>query len=161
MSAEAPRRRTPLWLRITLAVSLALNLLIVGMVVGVFVRFGGGPPPRAAVDFAVPYVRALAPAQRRAVFRDVRARGEDAPMRRAARARSYATVVEALRAQPFDPAALKALVRAQAEGAAQLQRTAQAAWLGLVAQMSDAERAAYADRVAEFAQRPRKHKSGD
>lgn len=161
MSAEVSRRRTPLWLRITLAVSLALNLLVVGMVVGVFVRFGGGPPPRAAVDFAVPYVRALAPAQRRAVFREVRARGEDVPMRRAARERSYTAVVEALRAQPFDPAALEALVNAQAESAAQLQRSAQTAWLGLVAEMSDAERAAYADRVAEFAQRPRMQKSRD
>lgn len=161
MSADAPRSRTPLWLRLTLAVSLALNLLIVGMVVGVFVRFGGGPPPRAAVDFAVPYVRALEPGQRRAVFREVRSRGEDASMRRAARQQSYAEVVEALRAQPFEPAPLESLVTAQTETSARLQRAAQRAWIALVTEMDDAERAAYADRVADFAQRPHKQKSRD
>ena len=151
MTQTSPRARAPMWMRILLAVSLALNLLIVGVVVGAVVRFGGGPPPRAGVDFALPYVRALEPGDRRAIFREVR-RGGAAFDRDAKRAR-YAAVVAALRAEPLDRDALAALVSAQADAAKQMQGAAQEAWLNLVSDMDAAERAEYAERVAAFAER--------
>ncbi|MEL7099989.1 MAG: periplasmic heavy metal sensor [Pseudomonadota bacterium] len=147
--SDASKRRTPAWVRVLLALSLGLNLAVVGLVVGIAVRFGGGPPPRAAVDFALPYVRSLDPGDRRAIFRTVRQDLTDAPTSRAARRAAYDSVVEALRAQPFDRDALEELVGGQADAAQRMQRAAQAAWLDTVSAMSDAERAAYADRVAE------------
>ena len=48
---EPPKPRTPKWVRVLLALSLALNLLIIGLVGGAMVRFGGSdgmrPPPRS------------------------------------------------------------------------------------------------------------------
>jgi len=142
-----------MWLRIVLAVSLGLNLAVIGLVAGIIVRFDGGPPPGRGAEFALPYMRALAPEDRRAIIRSVR-REQGRPMLRGAeRQARYADVIEALRAQPFDRAALDAVVTEQARGAVALQSAAQAAWLDRVSAMDDAARARYADRVAEQAAR--------
>jgi len=63
----------------------------------------------------------------------------------------------ALRATPFDKAALAALMAREAQTRAQWLSGVQAAWLDQVAGMSDAERAAYADRLAEMVSRRHHH----
>lgn len=63
--------KSPTWMRIALVASLAVNLLIVGMVVGTVASGGGPGQGRDAVRDAggSPFVRALEPKDRRGVLR--------------------------------------------------------------------------------------------
>ncbi len=142
-----------IWLRVVLFASLAVNLLIVGMVAGAILR--GGPPGRGhdarqiqAADFGfAPYVRALSPRDRRDLGREMQELTGD---RRANReefiafARSF---LVALRARPYDPAALHEKVASQQSRLFRHQEVGQRILLERLAEMSDRERAAYADRL--------------
>ena len=68
----------------------------------------------------------------------------------------FTAVIEELRAQPFDAAALEATVAKQAETTVLVQKRAQAAWLGVISEMSDAERQDYADAVEAVLNKRRK-----
>ena len=155
---QEPPKRSGRWLKLALFASLAINLAVVGLVAGAFLRGGpdrpGGP---GAESYARPYMSALPKEQRREMFRGVRedARGK-VPDRRARRA-LYGDVLTALRAEPFDPAALKAAAQRQAEAGVTLLQATQTAWIDVVAGMSAEERAAYAQRVEDALKRgPRK-----
>ncbi len=142
-----------IWLRVVLFASLAVNLLVVGMVAGAIIR--GGPPGHGNVgrqvqtaDFGfAPYVRALSPKHRRELGREMR---ELTGARQANReefiafARSF---LVALRAQPYDPAALNQKVASQQSRLFRHQEAGQRILLERLAQMSEPERAAYADRL--------------
>lgn len=145
-----PRRMK--WLLIG---SLALNLAVIGLLAGAFLRHDGrearGPGPAA---FGQPYIRALPQEARREIFRAVRA-SEDVPDRAARRA-VYDDVILQLRADPVDLVALGKTVSQQAEASVAVQRVAQDAWLQIVADMSVSERARYADAVAENLRERRK-----
>jgi len=153
---DAPQtglRRTPLWIKILLAVSLALNLAVIGLLAGSALR--GGPMMMAgrtpAMGYAMPYVLALPHDMRRDVFGAVR-QDKSYPDRRARR-EEYRRMITALRATPFDTAAVKAVLARQAEGASRVQSAAQAAWLDAVASLSDEERMAYTKRMEDALER--------
>lgn len=150
---HVPRRMK--WLLIG---SLALNLAIVGLLAGAFLRHDGSAHRDArgpgGTAFGQPYLRALPDKARREIFRIVRA-SEEVPDRAARRAR-YDDVIAELRADPFDPAALEKTVSEQAAGSVAVQRVAQNAWLQIVSDMSVPERAQYADAVAENLRHARK-----
>jgi len=132
-------------LRILLGVSLALNLLVLGLVTGAMLRFGGPHgmrmPPRS---LGSTMIREM-PRQDRHAMRE-QAFGDPAS-RRDHRRVGAAAMSAALRAVPFDREALHAVVSEQARHREAVQASVQAAWLARVDQMSDAERAAYADRL--------------
>ena len=160
---DAPQtaiRRTPLWIKILLAVSLALNLAVVGLVAGSSLR--GGPMMAGrtpAMGYAMPYVLALPHELRRNVFGAVR-QDKSYPNRRARR-EEYRRMITALRATPFDAAAVEAVLARQAEGASRVQSSAQAAWLEAVASLSDEERMAYTKRMEDsLERRGRSHQPG-
>jgi len=119
---------------------------ISGAIGGVMLRHGG-PPPRVAINFAEPYAAALPRDMRRRMMREIQQSDAAAPLRPRVRRQQYQNVLDALRAEPFVPEALGALVGAQAESAWDLQSTAQSVWLAEVSSMSAAERAAYADAI--------------
>lgn len=146
--------RTALWVRVLLGLSLALNLLVIGLIAGALLR-GGGPDRMrdAPVHFGAALLRALPDEDRRAVMRTLRSDAPDRGSRRDA-ARQIAS---ALRAEPFDAQALQTALAAQADRLDQLQRATRAAWLARVAQMSPDARAAYADRVEARLTRARAH----
>lgn len=142
---SAPREGAPRWMKITLVVSLALNLLVAGMVGGAVLRHGmrpgdHHPPGRAHLGRA--YVQALDRADRRALWREMHA-NRPAP---AAHADPDA-VLRALRASPFDPAALRSVMERQRQAGLERMRRGQRLLQDRLAAMSDAERAAYADRL--------------
>lgn len=155
---ERTRPRTRLWLRLLFGVSLALNLAVLGFVGGMMVRFGGPdairPPPHTigAVLF-----RELPRGDQHALRAETgRAHGD-----RHARQRADAMAISAaVRAIPFDPAALNALLDEQATRRTGIQQSAQQAWLVRVAGMSQATRTAYADRLEQALNRPRFKSSG-
>lgn len=154
-------------MRIVLFASLALNLAVAGVVAG-FLVMGPPPPPRdrpGGDDPALPYTRALSPEQRGDLRDQLRGkafgdRREMADVRRAVLA-DYQRAVAVLRADPFDPAALEALMVEQAARSAEVRARGHAVLSSYVAQMTAEERAAYADRLEETLQRFARKGRGD
>lgn len=157
MSADLkPKRR---WMPILLTLSLALNLLIVGVAAGTVLRLKGGDHGKALPGFGSALFRALPKDDRKAL------RSELSGLHRTGsktRKQDFQAVSQALRAQPFDPATLAELLQQQAQSTADLQAALQEQWLERVTNMSDAQRSVYADRLEEVVKRgPRGHKKKD
>lgn len=134
-----------------LYISLAFNLLIVGVVVGAVATGGGrdGPGVRAVIDSPIPLLRALdqdAREQMRAALRDSRAARSDAPF---AAVRTTRDILGALRADPFDAAEFEALVTQQSERFAARNAAGRAALFEVVSDMGPEARRAYADRIED------------
>jgi len=144
MAEKSEQPRTRLWIRVLLIVSLGLNLLVVGLVGGAMLRFGpdGMRPPLRSVGAAM--YRELPRKDRRALWAgSSHAHGD----RHARRKADALAVSAAIRATPFDAAALAAVLDEQAERRLGFRQSMQSAWLARVAGMSGAERQAYADRL--------------
>jgi hypothetical protein len=139
--------RPPRLLRIVLILSLALNLLVAGLVLGALL--GGRdrmPPHRVDVSLG-PLGRALTPPDRLAIAAEVRGRSEFRPLAPSERRRAMAETLAALRAQPFDPDALSAVLAAQRAAGTEALEIAQEVLVKRVSEMTAAERAALADRL--------------
>ena len=151
-----PVPRTSWWIRGALIVSLALNLLVIGALVGAALR---GPMTRGnALSFAQHYISALPPELRRHVIRSVRQSDVGRQMRRPARAAAQAEIIAALKADPFDMDSLKMQVTDQTTQALALQGEIKEAWLSAVAKMDAPARRAYADALAAQARKKPGHK---
>jgi uncharacterized membrane protein len=141
-----------------LVVSLALNLLLVGVAVGALLGPAGreGRFPR---DAALPYVQAFEPRERRALGRDLRERMRAAGIDRSARRDGYREAVQLLRAEPFDAAAFEALLKRQFAAMARLQAEGRAALIERLSGMEPAARAAYAAQLEDVLER-HPHRAG-
>lgn len=149
---QKPRR---IW-RIVLVVSLALNLLVIGVVGGAVLRFGGmhndrDRPPRGGLI----YFREMPHSAQKDIRDAARAGFKKRDTERAAQ---MGEVLSVLRAAPFDPDGLRATMTARSSRAQEDQMRMVDIWIGHVEQMSDAERVEYADRVEAAA---RRHMHGD
>jgi len=147
----------PVWLRVVLGASLALNLLVLGLVGGAMLRYGGPegvrPPPRsvgAALFRALPGEDRRALREHSSVTMKGMKNGPHARQMELARA-----LGEALRATPFDLEALAALLDRQAAQRVGVQKSVQQALLERVAAMSAPDRQAYADRLEHAMSRSR------
>ncbi|WP_299776875.1 periplasmic heavy metal sensor [uncultured Roseobacter sp.] len=158
MQDTPPKRpRISRRIKVILGLSLALNLAVVGLIAGTALRHGdekrGGPRSAGFGAYGLPYMIALPREERRSVIQAVRAgKKGDLPDRTARRA-LYLETLATLRASPFDAQALSDVVTRQAQTAIRVQQVAQDAWLEVVANMSDAERAAYAEEIEEVLRR--------
>ncbi len=145
--APAPRPRR--WLRWLLVASLALNLLLLGAAAGQMLRarFGAAHPVVLRDLSFGPYTEAMSPADRAALRRAFADRAP--PLREVWRAQrdEQAAIIAALRAEPFDPAALAAILETQAGRSMARLRTGQTVLLERIAAMGAADRAAFADRL--------------
>lgn len=143
--------KTALWVKIVLGLSLALNLAVLGTVAG-FV-FRGGPDQRqsAAMNAGVPYIAALPRDERGRLIRAVR-RADGLPDRSDRRA-AYAEMMRILRAEDYDREAAAQVLARHASASETMRDALYNAWLTRVGQMSDAERAIYADRIEDHLQR--------
>ncbi len=160
MSEELPRPKRR-WLMPTLLISLAINLLIVGIVVGFAIspkghrnadRAGG----HARSIIGEPFVRALPQADRQALIKAIGAeRGRLRENRAALRDRFEALLV-ALHADPFDADAISQLLGEQQSVAASRQRIGEGLLIERLTAMSPDERAAYAERLAHALRRLRR-----
>jgi uncharacterized membrane protein len=144
-------------MRPLLIVSLAVNLLVAGVVLGALVRGGGshrdfGPSGR---DPVLPYTRALSQEQRHALRDDLaqafgRGRGEAFGQGRDGRGalvQSFDAALTVLRSDPFDAAAMQEILRRQAELTDLRRRLGEEVLAAHLARLSPEERRAYADRL--------------
>ena len=158
----------PRWTKILLFSSLALNLLVAGMVAGAVLRAelgGAGGPGRAdradRAEPAVmrelgygPYLRALTPQQRRDLSRAIRERSGDLRANRQELRRQMETLLEALRSSPFDAELVARILAAQQRKLFEQHEIGLRILLSGLEQMSDEQRAAYADRLERVLRAP-------
>lgn len=140
----------PRWMRILLVVSLALNLLVAGLLVGAALGEGGpGRGPRPAELALGPLARALDEGDRRAILQDLHGHPGLQGLGRDRRNAGLREIAAALRADPFEPDRAKAALAAQAEEIAHAQSAVQDALIARLAAMSPEARRAFADRLEQ------------
>lgn len=160
-SDPIPRAASGRGLKIALAISLALNLGVAGIVGGTLLgRFGPPPPPEIRDLGFGPFGQALSPEDRAALRAAFVAEAPDMRgMRREMRA-DLADFLQALRADPFDPDALRAAFDAQDARARERLDLGQRLLTDRLIAMTGAERLAFADRLQEGLTRGRRGPEG-
>lgn len=153
MESTPPTPKSPRWMRVLLVLSLALNLMILGLVVGSFVSGGGKPSGKSGprdTGFG-PISRALSPEDRRDLGRDIRrATRSMAPAMKS----EWNAVLETLRMEEFDPSALTEVFGTQREANTARMEIAQTTLIAHIAQMTRDERLAFAERLEEALSKP-------
>lgn len=147
--AQNPKAGIPVWLRIVLVVSLALNLLIAGLIVGATLGDRRDGRDRSVRDLSgTPFFMALEPQERRALARAARSQSEDSlrESRRALRER-FEALLNALRAESFDRGAVEALLAEQRAAASRRADLGEQVLLDHLQGLGVEERRAYADRL--------------
>lgn len=149
MDKSDSTRSYPGWMRWVLVISLALNLLVVGMVGGWMLKVGkhGHYHPSRLDQVGGPLTRALSKEDRRhigqAMRRAYRDRGEDRATHRAA----MQALIAELRKDTFDRPAVETQLSAQRAVLTDRVALGQTLLTDRLEQMSAAERATFADRL--------------
>ena len=133
-------------LKIAFAISLALNLAVAGLAVGAWLRGGPGHGMPRDLGFG-PFTEALSPEDHHALKEAIRA---DLPAFRAGREAAKAefdTLLTALRAEPFDLAAVNTAMSAIVDRNAERLAKGQDLLAARIKAMSPADRLACADRL--------------
>ena len=136
-------------LRWVLFASLALNLLVLGLLVGALLDGGPGRGPRPIEMALGPIVRALDEEDRNAILGSLRQRPDLHPPRREERAAALAEIVESIRAEPFDPERAGQALAAQSGRVAELQAAVQDALLARLQAMTSDQRQGFASGLEE------------
>lgn len=142
MAAPDRTTRRLRWMTWALVASLGLNLLGLGVIGGALIK---GPPPGPPPGPSLwHYARSLPDPYRRDLGRALRdTRGDWIGPREALRNQSKA-LAAALTADPFDPAAVATVLKAQTQVTRDLSARGTDMLLAQIARMSAEERAAYA-----------------
>lgn len=145
MSDDVKKKRR--WVPIMLTVSLILNVLVVGVVLGTALRFrdGGGEGPPIAFGQAL--YRALPGVERKELRRGL---SEQYSKRSQQRSADFKALSQALRAVPFDPQPVEMLLQRQELSIVEMQESLGRKWLARVTNMTDEERADYADKLEKI-----------
>ncbi|WP_309668379.1 periplasmic heavy metal sensor [Tabrizicola sp.] len=148
MTEPAPRPVTATWVKILLALSLAFNLGILGIVAGARMKDGHGDKGGLPRDVSFgPFSEALSRQDRQALREALLSKAPEFRAAREAARAEFDTLLAALRADPFDPDAVREAL------AAIEQRNASRLELGRtmietrIFDMAEAERLAFADRM--------------
>lgn len=145
-----PEGRCPRWLRIALGLSLALNLLVLGLVGGSLAAYrksGMRPPGDMAIGA---YTEALSRDDRRALRRAFLAERATFEARRDQFEDDAEDLLDALRADAWDEAAVAAIFARQQARASEGLDAGQALLLERFRGMDPAARRAYADRLEQI-----------
>lgn len=159
----APKRKFNWW-RVVLVVSLALNLLIAGLVVGVAMRFRDAPPPRELAERDVGYgafIAAFEGDDRRALGRAYRSEMPDRDELRLRYRTQIDEVLTALRSEPFDAARFQSALHQRQEELEHMQERGQVLLIGQLSGMDQAARLRYADKLEHILTRFRDHDDDD
>lgn len=153
---------TQTWVKVALFVSLAINLLVVGLVVGSLMS-PESPRKRNTDDHRAlrgivsePYVRALPDEARRDLARSVTQNRDDLRGVRSDMRARFESLLVALRSGEFDRAEISALLSGQRDAAFKRSEFGQELLLDQLEAMSASERAAYADALERNLPKPRR-----
>lgn len=150
--APVPKPRR--WVMPLLFLSLAINLLIAGLVAGAFLSPDGphrGDDDRRTIRGVLgePFFQALPAKERRAMIRDVIGNREQFREGREALRARVESFLDALRAETFDRAEAERLLVEQRRAAISRQTFGEALLLDRLEAMTAEERADYADALEE------------
>ena len=156
MSGDAPAAvRSPGWMKLLLIGSLTANVLVVGVVAGHELR----DDRRRGMDRAVGRILDMVPEERRAMaeahFAEARPALEAAEDDRGP---LIDAVLAAIRATPYDPAAVRAAMAAYGESRSERWEVLRERTATLLAMLTPEERAAFADNYEEWTQRWRERR---
>lgn len=153
-AAEAPARKR--WPTVLLALSLTLNLAVLGMVAGAWVRDESDtrrvpPPERSAMrDTGIgPFVDAMPRDARTRVGQALRSELGSLGPDREALATDFSNMLAALRAEPYDPSVLETVLAAQHARIEMRVSAGRKVVLDEIAAMSPEDRAVFADRLEQ------------
>ena len=142
--SPVPSRRG---LKIALAISVALNLAVVGVVAGAVLR-GGTMRDQMVRDLGFgPFAEALTDTDRTSLRRAFVQRSPGLRDLRETMRQDMSNVLAALRARPFDPGAMRSALEAQAERLNGQMKLGQELLAERIDAMTEAERLAFADRL--------------
>ena len=159
MTNAQPQKTGFRWGKGLLFISLAANLLIVGMVAGAVYRNGGPParhaeqPPLRDLGYG-PYGRALSQDDRRDIDRAMAERSGDLNANRDEFRVQIKALLKALRTSPYDGKTVGAIIGAQQERLLQRQDIGRVLLLEQIENMSDDERSKFANRLARSLRGP-------
>ncbi|PRY24910.1 putative membrane protein [Aliiruegeria haliotis] len=146
---DPTRRRSPVWMRVVLFVSLALNLAILGLVGGAVSgtwRHDEDRPIRISRELGLgPYLMALEKDDRRAILKASRARKDSLREGRNAWRQAFAESLAVLRSDPFDAMRMADLLEIQNRQAISGWRLGQDILVARLGEMSPEARRAFAD----------------
>ncbi|MEL6689362.1 MAG: periplasmic heavy metal sensor [Pseudomonadota bacterium] len=151
--------------RILLYVSLLVNLLVIGLVAGTLLT--GGPKgsdrrPAAAGETGLgPLVRALEPQDRQELGLKMRRMLRNERLSRGEQRALMAEIQAALTTVPYDAEALDERLDRQVEEVQYRLTLARSIFIQHISEMTDEERAAFAERLQEVLDRPRGPRSGN
>ena len=153
-SPDAPTPRRGKGLRWALGISLALNLLVVGVLAGASIaalnsdgRKGGGPGPAVFGQSIGPVIQSFDPQDRRAMARAMRRGAQEIGLSRRSCEEGLQQLSTQIAAEPFDRAALVAVMEQQRDQVQAVQTLALQVILERISMMSDEERARLAERL--------------
>ncbi len=145
------------WVKILLAASLGVNLLIGGLVFGNFLHGRadiGGPEGRIPIEARMlremglgPFLGAFVSEQRRQLAHDLREHVPTTQNNRAALVRELTDILQAIRAEPYDSVALEAVFASQNGRISDRVTQGRNVVLDAIMSMNNEERAAFADRM--------------
>lgn len=138
-----------------LIVSLALNLVIVGLVAGAALSGRWDKGPRGFDLAAGPVAAALLPEDRQAIRDSLRREGSYLRPPRAQIMAQITEILESLRQDTFDSQALERFFEVTHQRGETLRRNAQDALIRQVISMTPQERLAFADRLEQELMRDR------
>jgi uncharacterized membrane protein len=152
-TSPAAPRGIPRWVKVVLVLSLAANLLVAGMMLGAVMgrdrHFDRGETrtgmPREFVR--TPFLAALDPDDRRAVGRALMRDAGPLRENRAELRERFERLLAALRAEPFDRAAVEALLEEQRLAGARRLEIAEVVLLDHLEALPPEGRRDYADRL--------------
>ena len=159
--AAAGRASCPAWIRILLVLSVALNLLIAGMVLGRMMHgsapeaFGRrvAPVPLGDLGFG-PFGRALSHEDQRRIREALAARAARLEGNRREMGNDFRALIRALEARPYDPARVERLVDRLYGRLREREEVGRDLLLERLSRMNDEERIRYARRLERLILHP-------
>lgn len=148
MTETTQTRRAPRWMKVLLALSLALNLLIIGVIAGAVSRGGSKETARLMRDVSFgPYTMALTREDRREMRRAIRS--QDKAFDRAGARENFRNFLVVLQAEELDLDQLERVFDTQIALAQTRQGIGKTVLLNQIAGMSVEERRVFAERLQE------------
>lgn len=148
------------WLKFLLALSLALNLVVVGIVAGAAWRFRDGPPKGQRPPLLGAFI--FKDLGRNEVDQLLRAQSETGEHPRQQHRREMQRIIALLRQEALDAGAVRTIVETHAAGSQQLMQAVSLSWVQRLEGLSLSQRQDVANRMQEYLERgPRRPKGAE